>query len=153
VEIGVDRILLVTAARTVVRWDGDKLARELARLRRIAREAAMQSRRAWLADIAGPAALDEALAASAGDRRPRDSRRPGRWEGVALAHPGGLPVDSAHHAILVGPEGGWAPEELAGTVPFVSLGPTNLRTETAAVVAGTLMIALRAGLVRPPLPG
>ena len=43
-ELGVDRILLVRAARSVVRWDGDRRRRgRSTRLRRVAREAAMQS--------------------------------------------------------------------------------------------------------------
>jgi 16S rRNA (uracil1498-N3)-methyltransferase len=163
VEVGVDRVVLLTTARTVVRWEGDKLAREQVRLRRIAREAAMQSRRAWLADVAGPMPFDQALASSVTRDRPEATDDPtgmstGRERvavlpaGVALAHPGGSPIGPAHQEILVGPEGGWAPEELALGLPIVGLGPTNLRTETAAVVAGTLATALRAGLVRPSLP-
>ena len=45
--------------------------------------------------------------------------------------------------LLVGPEGGWAPEELDLGAPFVGLGPHVLRTETAAVVAGALLVAVR----------
>ena len=55
-EVGVDRIVLLAAERSVVRWDGERRRRQLDRLRRIATEAAMQSRRVWLPAIerAGP---------------------------------------------------------------------------------------------------
>jgi len=51
--------------------------------------------------------------------------------------------------VLVGPEGGWSPTELAAPIPAVGLGPTTLRTETAAVVVASLLVALRSGLVCP----
>jgi 16S rRNA U1498 N3-methylase RsmE len=49
--------------------------------------------------------------------------------------------------LLVGPEGGWAPEERALGAPLVGLGEHVLRAETAAVTAGVLLAALRAGFV------
>jgi 16S rRNA (uracil1498-N3)-methyltransferase len=49
--------------------------------------------------------------------------------------------------VLVGPEGGWAPEESAAELPKVALGPHVLRAETAAIVAGALLSARRAGCV------
>jgi 16S rRNA (uracil1498-N3)-methyltransferase len=49
--------------------------------------------------------------------------------------------------VLVGPEGGWDDAELAAGLPRVGLGPHVLRAETAAVVAGALLCALRAGTV------
>jgi 16S rRNA (uracil1498-N3)-methyltransferase len=51
--------------------------------------------------------------------------------------------------VVVGPEGGWAPEERALPVPRIALAGQVLRAETAAVTAGALMAALRAGLVGP----
>ncbi len=53
-----------------------------------------------------------------------------------LAHPGGGPPSLAHPVVAVGPEGGWDDDELAGSAGTVGLGPTVLRAETAAVVAG-----------------
>jgi RsmE family RNA methyltransferase len=51
--------------------------------------------------------------------------------------------------VLTGPEGGWSEAELAlaDSVPRVALGEPVLRAETAAVVAGSLLCALRAGIV------
>ena len=67
-------------------------------------------------------------------------------DGVALADPGGDPPALTHCTVLVGPEGGWTHEERAGRV-LVGLGPTMLRTETAALTAGIILTALRAGNV------
>ncbi len=50
-ELGVDRIIPLTTDRTVVRWDGAKVAKNLVRHRKVAREAAMQSRNLWLPDL------------------------------------------------------------------------------------------------------
>ena len=132
-EIGVDRIVPLLAARSVVRWPPGESGAPLARLRRVAREAAMQSRRAWLPAVEGVAAFS-AVAAEAG---------------AALAHPGGAPPTLDRPVVLVGPEGGWDDTELAAGPPLVGLGPSVLRAETAAVVAGALLCALRAGIVSP----
>lgn len=127
-EVGVDRIVLLEADRSVVRWSGERARRQVARLTRVAREAAMQSRRARLPAVEGP----EPVGALVG------------WRGVALADPGGAALDDDVEVLLVGPEGGWTdPERSVGR--RVSLGPTVLRTETAAVVGATLLCARRHG--------
>jgi 16S rRNA (uracil1498-N3)-methyltransferase len=133
VEAGVDEIVLVQAARSVVRWEGERGAHHVERLRRVAREAAVQSRRAWLPEVRGVVAFADAAAA----------------DGVALAALGGGPPSLAHPFVLVGPEGGWAPEELAAVPATVTLGGGVLRTETAAVAAAVLLAALRDNIVRP----
>jgi 16S rRNA (uracil1498-N3)-methyltransferase len=128
-ELGVDRIVPLRAGRSVVRWpDGGA---QVARLRRVAREAAVQSRRLWLPEVDDVVAFD-VLA--------RDG-------GAALAHPGGRPPSLAWPVVLIGPEGGWDDRELAMGTPLVGLGPQVLRTETAAVVAGALLCGLRSGTV------
>jgi len=133
-ELGVDRIVPLRTTRGVVRWNDERAPRHVARLRRVAREAAAQSRRTWLPEVTMPVELAEAL----------------RWDGVALADAvaddGGWP--SLHHpTVLVGPEGGWAAEERVSAanlgVPVVRLGPHVLRAETAAVAAGVLLVAER----------
>jgi RsmE family RNA methyltransferase len=43
--------------------------------------------------------------------------------------------------VVVGPEGGFTTDEVASARATVDLGPTILRADTAAVVAGTLMVA------------
>ena len=136
-EVGVDRIVPLLTARSVVRWPSGEAGSQLARLRRVAREAAMQSRRVWLPTVAGVTPF-EVMAAEAG---------------AALAQPGAGPPALAHPVVLIGPEGGWDHAELARAPALVGLGPSVLRTETAALVAGTLLCALRAGVVSPGDPG
>jgi 16S rRNA (uracil1498-N3)-methyltransferase len=126
-EIGVDRIVPLITARSVVRWPVGAGSGHLGRLRRVAREAAMQSRRAWL-PVIGDVATFADVAAEAG---------------AALAHPDGDAPSLARPMVLVGPEGGWDDAELGAGLPRVRLGAHVLRTETAAVVAGALLCALR----------
>ncbi len=74
-ELGVDTIVPFTAARSVVRWDDRKAAANRDRLERVAREAAMQSRRCWLPEVASVATFaDGGRPARGRARRPR--RRP-----------------------------------------------------------------------------
>lgn len=133
-ELGVDRILPLRAERSVVHWNPAKAIHHVERFRRIARAAAMQSRRVWLpvVDELGP------IGRISGEGSFKD--------GVAVAEPGGEPLDSSVRLVLVGPEGGWTAEELAGH-RTIGLGPTVLRSETAAIVAGTLLTARRDGRI------
>jgi len=134
VELGLDLLTPLVADRTVVRPDPKGTARREARLRKIIREAAMQSRRPLLPEIAAAQSVDAVL-----DRSPTS--------GVALAEPGGGPISLATPIVLVGPEGGWSPRELALVDNRVSLGDGVLRVETAALAAGVLLTALRSAAV------
>lgn len=128
-ELGVDVIVPMHAERSVVRWTGERADRHVARLRRVAREAAMQSRRSRLPVV-------EEVATFAGVvGRPH----------ARLAAPGGRAPRGGDAFVLIGPEGGWTDGELASGVPVIGLGPTILRAETAAVAAGVLLTALRPG--------
>jgi 16S rRNA (uracil1498-N3)-methyltransferase len=129
-ELSIDRIVLLRTERSVVLWEGDRAEHHLARLRRIAREAAMQSRRVWLPEVLGVAT-------------------PADHPGAALAEPGGRAPTAADTTLLCGPEGGWSDAERADDRDHVALGGAVLRAETAAVTAGALLAALRQGLVRP----
>jgi len=130
-EAGVDRIVPFAAARSVVRWDGGRADRNVERLRRVAREAAMQSRRAWLPEVGALASFAQVAA----------------LDGAALAERAGAPPSLARPTLLVGPEGGWADEEREAGLARVGLGPFVLRADTAALAAGLLLSALRDGLV------
>jgi 16S rRNA (uracil1498-N3)-methyltransferase len=141
-EAGADRVVIMVTDRCVARWAPNNQGRQLERLREIARQAAMQSRRCWLPLVEGPVPFSALVGG--------DDGRPGSGA-VALAEQGGGPLTLATPTVLVGPEGGWSDEELAA-VPEgrrVALGPNVLRAETSAVAAGVLLGALRAGLVRP----
>lgn len=140
-ELGVDRIIPLSAARCVVRWEPGRAAQHLARLRRVAREAAMQSRRVRLPEVASLSSVAEVVARL----QIRDGAVPA--PGGAMAQPGGGPVSLDNPVILVGPEGGWSEIELGLGLGEVGLGPGILRAETAALAVGTLLCALRAGLV------
>jgi 16S rRNA (uracil1498-N3)-methyltransferase len=129
-ELSIDHIVILRTERSVIRWEGERVAHHLERLRRIAREAAMQSRRAWLPTVEGVHTLDD-------------------HPGAVLADPGGRPPGLSDGVVLCGPEGGWSDAERAGAADRVGLGPAVLRAETAAVTAGALLAALRHGLVRP----
>ncbi len=134
-ELGVSRIALVAARRSVTRWDSARAGKKLERLRRVATDAARQSGRADVPAVDGP----HDVAAAAAD----DSAT--RW----VLHPeGGHPIDEhparAPLAIAVGPEGGFAPEELevfdAHGWRRITLSGPILRTETAATVACALSL-------------
>lgn len=134
-ELGVDRILPLAAVRSVVRWDPERAARGVDRLRQVVREAAMQSRRARLPEVGQVAGVVAAAAALAGLG--------------ALCHQGGTGGPSlGRPALFVGPEGGWDEAELACGLPTVDLGPTTLRAETAAIAAAVLLCGLRSATVR-----
>ena len=137
-ELGVDLILPFRSARSVVRWEGDRVPTATARLRRVAREAAMQSRRARLPEIAEP--VDVATLAL--------------HPGVVLGDPGGLavaeiaPPAEGEWLAVVGPEGGLDAAErdqLTGGAgaTTVAVGPHVLRTETAAVALAAALATRR----------
>jgi 16S rRNA (uracil1498-N3)-methyltransferase len=129
-ELGVDAIVFLETARGVVRPKTGAAAHRKDRLVRVAREAAMQSRRLRLPTIAGPLPLADALTTMP--------------QPVALAEPGAPPLGAEPASVLVGPEGGFAPEELGLSPRHVGLPGFVLRTETAAVAAGALLAAWRA---------
>jgi 16S rRNA (uracil1498-N3)-methyltransferase len=130
-ELGVDEIRPWMAARTVVRWDEDRARQHMKRLVQVARDAAKQSRRAWLPLIGQPGPLGEVaqpavvLHEEAGPRL-RDL----------------LPAELPERfGLIIGPEGGLDDAELASIgAPAASLGPQILRTETAAIVGSALVL-------------
>lgn len=128
VEIGIDHIaVLAPTARSVVRWDERRAMAQHDRLVRTALAAASQSRRVWLPEVRVGVALSSI---AGGD--------------VAAAEPDGSALDGRIRTVVVGPEGGFEPAEIAGW-PTVGLGGTILRAETAALVAAALMVAHQRG--------
>jgi 16S rRNA (uracil1498-N3)-methyltransferase len=127
-EVGVDRLVVLRSERSVVRWDGDRAVQQVARLERVAREAAMQCRRCHLPVVEGVVPV-ASLAGTAG---------------VVRAQSGGGAPSLEHRLVLVGPEGGWSPAEAEAFPRTVGLGDHVLRSETAVVVAATRYATLRA---------
>jgi len=125
-ELGIDRILVVPTARSVVRWEGEREAKHLDKLRRVAAEAAQQCRRLWLPTV---------------ERTDFGAVAPG----AVLADAGGRPLREGDHVVLIGPEGGWSDDEREGR-ERVALAEHVLRAETAALVAAAAMASLRLGL-------
>lgn len=125
-EIGVDRVVVLRSSRSVVRWEGDRAVAAVERLKKVAKEAAAQSRRVWVPEVSGVRSLEEFS----------------QLGPIILAERGGDAM-SVDHPICVGPEGGWTDSELALCEGTVNLGDGILRSETAAVVAAALSCALR----------
>ncbi|MEE9417801.1 MAG: RsmE family RNA methyltransferase, partial [Acidimicrobiales bacterium] len=140
-ELGIDNIVLLSAEHSVVSWDSDRSARNLVRLRRVAREAAMQSRRVRLPDVSGVLSPSAILDQASSNSSP-----------VGFAEPGGRPARLDDQVILIGPEGGWSSAELGSGHDLISLSPQILRAETAAIVAGSLLAQLRSNLVAQAAP-
>ncbi|MEV5709197.1 16S rRNA (uracil(1498)-N(3))-methyltransferase [Actinoallomurus sp. NPDC052274] len=139
-EVGVDVIVPWTAARCVTQWRGERRAKALARWRGAAREAAKQSRRAWLPEVTEPA--DTATAAE---------RVRGAALAVILHEEADRPLSrvdvpaTGDIVVVVGPEGGLTDDEVAafeaaGGVTTL-LGPTVLRTSTAGVAAAAVLLS------------
>jgi 16S rRNA (uracil1498-N3)-methyltransferase len=131
-ELGVDGVIPWAAARSVVRWEGAKAARAIERWRSIVREASKQSLRAWLPDVLDLVTTKQLAAMAAASRMLV-------LEPTAGAPLSGLVPDGRDLLLVVGPEGGIAPQELellaaAGAEP-VRLGPEVLRTSTAGPAA------------------
>ncbi len=146
VELGVDAVMPVSLRRSVARVDGRYADRVRGRLTRVAREAAMQSRRARLAEIRDPEPLADLLehpgliVATAGGRSAAD---------VAEATPG------AEWLIVVGPEGGFDADErdvLAKATPL-GVGPHVLRAVTAPVRGARGFSRISPVGTRPTSPG
>ncbi len=135
-ELGADRIVPLETDHSVVRWRGPRAERSAARLAKVAKEAAAQSRRVWLPRVEQVTAFTDFTEAwRAGALR------------LALADPGGGPPGPRMNAVAVGPEGGWSASERALGLPTLRLADGVLRAETAALAAGALLAALRAGTV------
>ncbi|WP_419845695.1 RsmE family RNA methyltransferase [Candidatus Poriferisocius sp.] len=129
-ELGVDAIVPFTAEHSVVRWEADRATRHTERLRRVAREAAMQSRQVRLPEIGEP--TDFATLAA--------------HPGTIRADITGTPPSLTHPTVLIGPEGGWSETE-RHQLGAIRLSSSVLRSETAAIGAAALLTALRDGLM------
>ncbi|MGO4691163.1 16S rRNA (uracil(1498)-N(3))-methyltransferase [Glaciibacter sp. 2TAF33] len=148
-ELGVDGVIPWAAARSVSRWEGAKVAKGRERWASIVREATKQSIRPWLPEVSELASTKQ-LASLAGSTRmlllePTASARLTEVAGLrAAGNAGSTRTDSGTDSgtdiiLVVGPEGGIAPSELAlldqaGAVA-VRLGETVLRTSTAGPAA------------------
>ena len=140
-ELGVTRVVPLLTERTVVRLEPGRSESRLARWRRVAREAAQQSGRAAVPEIAAPQRLSAwgpgACAAGLVVCFWEEERRP--LDGIVPTGP------CTRAAVVVGPEGGLTAQEVHGLTEAgalaASLGPRLLRTDTAGAVAVVLLQA------------
>jgi 16S rRNA (uracil1498-N3)-methyltransferase len=144
-ELGVHRFVPLIAQRSIVR-DEAALAGKQPRWQSIVREAAEQSGRTWLPEVA-PA---KDLATALGERPQPADLRLICWENETsqrlrdvvppVVEGGAVPAID----LFVGPEGGFAGDEIASAracgVQVISLGPRILRAETAGLAAVVAML-------------
>jgi 16S rRNA (uracil1498-N3)-methyltransferase len=139
-EVGVDEIVPWAAARCVTRWRDARGEKALARWRTTAQAAAKQSRRArfpLVAELAGTRDVaDRVRRASLGVLLHEEAEQP-----LATVEP----PAAGEVVVVVGPEGGISPEEVAvltgaGATAY-RLGPTVLRTSTAGTAAAAALLS------------
>ncbi|MFC9095517.1 16S rRNA (uracil(1498)-N(3))-methyltransferase [Streptomyces sp. NPDC057072] len=138
-EVGVDAIVPWAASRCITQWKGDRGLKALGKWRATAREAGKQSRRVRFPEVADAATTKQVAELLA------------EADLAAVLHESGdeplatvdLPAEG-RIVLVVGPEGGVSPEELAlfgdaGARAF-RLGRTVLRTSTAGTAAAALLL-------------
>lgn len=142
-ETGVDAIVPWQASRCITQWRGDRGAKSLAKWRATAREAGKQSRRLRFPEVAEVLTTKQVGALlSAADFVAVLHEDPSAGGSEALAT--AVLPDTGSIVLVVGPEGGVSPEELAvfaeaGAKPY-RLGSSVLRTSTAGTAAAALLL-------------
>lgn len=142
-ELGINRLIPVNTARADVRLQSESdTARRVDRWRRIVMEATKQCGRTRLMTIEAPIELQSFIEQPppAGEQRMLFAERDGTsLEQLIVATPEAPKVVSA----VIGPEGGWAAEEIdqarAAGWEIVTLCGRTLRAETAAIVVAALL--------------
>ncbi|RNA65510.1 16S rRNA (uracil(1498)-N(3))-methyltransferase [Prosthecochloris sp. ZM_2] len=141
-ELGVDRIVPMVSSRTVSRARGDKARRKTERWRNLLVSASRQTKRFYLPLITEPVSFQEVLAMEA------------EHDVACIAHESSLEVpcgemSGSNVLFLVGPEGGFSSTEVGQALEAgfqaVSLGPSILRAETAALCAAAFVRMGRLG--------
>jgi 16S rRNA (uracil1498-N3)-methyltransferase len=141
-ETGVDAIVPWAAARCITQWKGERGAKALGKWRATAREAGKQSRRVRFPEVTDAATTKQvaALLAKADFAAVLHEERDYGSEPLATAE---LPTEG-EIVLVVGPEGGVSPEELAlfeeAGAKAYRLGRTVLRTSTAGTAATALLL-------------
>ena len=143
VELGVTAVVPLATSRSVVRLDG-KEEKKRERWQRIAAEAAGQCGRGIVPRVESPLSFAQALPLLRKDKT------------ICFYEGGGQPLSrlvdagEARLSIVIGPEGGFAEEEIAALrsagAAVATLGPRILRCETAPLAALTLLMHLTGNL-------
>lgn len=131
-ELGVDGVIPWSAARSISRWEGAKIAKGRDRWAAVVREASKQSLRSWVPDV-----LD--LLTTRQLARLTEGARMLVLDPTASTPLSSVRPDGRDLVLVVGPEGGIAPQELTALAEagaeLVRLGPEVLRTSTAGPAA------------------
>lgn len=139
VELGVGTIVPVIASRTQ-RHLASAATKRIERWRRIVQQAAEQSRREIVPEIASPVELKRAVEAAEHGIVLAESEAELSLRGCLQCRPSRQIL-----ALAIGPEGGWTSEELAlfsvAGWQKASLGPNILRAETAAIAALAIVMS------------
>ncbi|TBN56961.1 16S rRNA (uracil(1498)-N(3))-methyltransferase [Glaciihabitans arcticus] len=137
-ELGVDAVIPWTAARSISRWEGSKIAKGHDRWSAITREASKQSIRAWLPDVLDLVSTNQLAKLAAHTHLLV-------LEPTAEQALTAVELDDRDVVLVVGPEGGIAPHELdalvAAGASLVRLGDGVLRTSTAGPAAIAVLSA------------
>ncbi|HEV8340073.1 MAG TPA: RsmE family RNA methyltransferase [bacterium] len=136
-EVGVDAFVPVLTRRAIAA----PAPARLQRWRRLAAAAAAQSGRSAVPGVETPRPFAEVWPLLTGSLilMPWEGEHTHSIAAALAAAPSGSSV-----ALLIGPEGGWDPDEVEAArthgAQVVSLGPLTLRTETAGVVAAAMVL-------------
>ncbi|MBS6023140.1 MAG: 16S rRNA (uracil(1498)-N(3))-methyltransferase [Paeniclostridium sordellii] len=140
-EVGVDEIILVQTKRTVVKVEDKKEDKKIERWERIIYEAAKQSKRGKIPKLRGILSFKEALSDMGKNDLNIAPYENERTKSIKQAIKG---QDINNIGIFVGPEGGFEDTEIKDIEDIggqsVSLGPRILRTETASLVASSIVL-------------
>lgn len=144
-EAGVHAVMPCLFSRSVARPDADQMDARLARWRKIAREAAMQSGRTVIPAVGDLLAFTSMLTALEKHAQALVS-----WEEATAVSMQDAYSGARDIAVVIGPEGGIAPDEITRMMALpVSLGPRILRAETAGLAAVVALLTV-AGDMRYP---
>ncbi len=148
-ELGASRIVPLASERAVVKLSAARAGTKLRRWRKIAQEAARQSGRADVPEVAEVATISTLIGLPKAGRRAalmyeREDRR------FLRAYLDEVASRDPMSPLVVGPEGGFDPGEVEGVseagIPILGLGDRILRTETAAVAVCVLALAASGGM-------
>jgi len=133
-EVGVAEVVPWQASRSITRWSADRVEKGLGRWRSTAREAAKQSRRLRVPQVSAPVTTKALVARLAAADLALVLHEDAQDPIAAVPLP-----PTGEVVVVVGPEGGISPEELAAFAEAgartVRVGDHVLRTSTAGVVA------------------
>lgn len=143
VELGIARIVPVVSRRSVVRLDGERALRRVEHWRGVVASACEQSGRNRVPEVSALEGLERWLAKPPAPGVRRLMLAPGAAHTLATLAP---PAAGERIELLIGAEGGLAPEEMqaatAAGFAGIRLGPRILRTETAGLAALAAMQCL-----------